>query len=248
MADQGQAPPIAAPFPNPPPYWKHFTKQNLSRLREHEKSQSMVNGDGVTIDSTPLPEDLRYLVPPEPPADEKYKSFGVQLDLNQPDISLAAAGITQIYPYSPASTDPTSKLIALSRAIILNYLELVGIISNNPEESAEKIEDLQTLFYNAHDLINQYRPHQARESLILMMEEQLARAKADIQAVQDSKEKLGEALKGIRDEGSKQKKLLGAGRVEKMDDLDHEPEHDADTKKRHQLHSTLWNAIDLDVG
>ncbi|KAF4550059.1 Mediator of RNA polymerase II transcription subunit 7-like protein [Elsinoe fawcettii] len=248
MAEQAQAAAMKAPFPDPPPYFKHFTKENLSRLRDMNKSQSMVNGDGTAIDNAALPDDLRYLVPPEPPADGKYKSFG----LNQPDISLESAGITQIYPNSPASTDPTPKLIALSRAILLNFLELVGIISNNPEESAEKIEDLQTLFYNAHDLINQYRPHQARESLILMMEEQLARAKTEIKAVQESKEKLGETLKAIKDEGAKQKKELDGsapGREEAMDvDRDADTKLDLETKKRHERFTALWDAVEAEIG
>ena len=74
MADNDQAPAVAAAFPDPPPYYQHFTKANLSRLRDIQKTAS----DG---DSQPLPEDLRSLVPPEPPADGKYRSFGVQHDV-----------------------------------------------------------------------------------------------------------------------------------------------------------------------
>lgn len=83
MAEQGQAPAMAAPFPNPPPYYKHFTKENLARLSEIQKSQSIADGEtGGALDKSALPEELRCLVPPEPPADGKYKSFGVQHDVS----------------------------------------------------------------------------------------------------------------------------------------------------------------------
>ncbi|PSK54835.1 Mediator of RNA polymerase II transcription subunit 7 [Elsinoe australis] len=246
MAEQGQAPAMAAPFPNPPPYYKHFTKENLARLSEIQKSQLTAKGEtGGTLDKSAMPEELRCLVPPEPPADGKYKSFGVQHDLKQPDISLAAAGITQIYPSSPSSTDPTPKLIALSRAILLNFLELVGIISNNPEEAAEKIEDLQTLFYNAHDLINQYRPHQARESLILMMEEQLERSRNEIAAVKEGREKLGDMLKSIEEVGQVQEKELEASTGTTNGER---TESDTETKERRQAQKAMWDALDSELG
>lgn len=74
MAEQEQAPAIAAAFPNPPPYWEHFTPTNLARLRESHKAIS--NGDAHHFT-----DELRYLVPPEPPADGKYRSYGVQHDV-----------------------------------------------------------------------------------------------------------------------------------------------------------------------
>lgn len=38
----------------------------------------------------------------------------------------------------------------------------------------EKTNDLQTILFNMHHLINKYRPHQARETLCLLLEQQLA--------------------------------------------------------------------------
>ncbi|PNS14943.1 Mediator of RNA polymerase II transcription subunit 7 [Sphaceloma murrayae] len=245
MAEQGQAPAMNAPFPNPPPYFKHFTKENLARLRDIRKTQATTERDSdQPIDPTTLPDDLRYLLPPAPPSDGKYKSFGVQHDLSQPDISLSSAGITQIYPVSPGSTDPTPKLIALSRAILLNFLELVGIIANDPEQAAEKIEDLQTLFYNAHDLINQYRPHQARESLILMMEEQVEMVRAEMKAVKDGREKVGDLLRGLREVGMQQEQELGGeGAVNGGSE-----EVGQQTAKRRAAQRGLWDDLDREMG
>jgi mediator of RNA polymerase II transcription subunit 7 len=80
---------------------------------------------------------------------------------------------------------------------LLNFLELVGIMSINPEQYAEKIQDLRTLFINFHHLLNEYRPHQARESLILMMEEQLERARSETAGIEGMKVKVDRILSGL---------------------------------------------------
>lgn len=262
MADSGQAPAVAAAFPDPPPYWKHFSKSNLSQLRELQRSDSSAGGQA-------LPDPLNYLVPPEPPADGRYRSFGVQNDVssvsvlplqrdtdclkfNQPDASLEAAGIVQIYQNSSVSTDPTPQLLALSRAILLNFLELVGIMSNNPDDAAEKIEDLQVLFYNAHDLINQYRPHQARESLIMMMEDQLERSKAEIAAVNDGRVKLLEMLQAIQETGEQQDKILAETSAPATNGTTEahaaSGKSDAQTRNRKAKEDAQWEALKAEFG
>ena len=73
----------------------------------------------------------------------------------------------------------------------------MGIMSVNPEQYEEKIQDLRTLFINFHHLLNEYRPHQARESLILMMEAQLARSKAETNGIESMKAKVEGILAGL---------------------------------------------------
>jgi mediator of RNA polymerase II transcription subunit 7 len=73
----------------------------------------------------------------------------------------------------------------------------MGIMSVNPEQYAEKIQDLRTLFINFHHLLNEYRPHQARESLILMMEEQLERARSETAGIEGMKVKVEGILSGL---------------------------------------------------
>lgn len=61
----------------------------------------------------------------------------------------------------------------------------------------DKIQDLRTLFINFHHLLNEYRPHQARESLILMMEEQLRRSKDETEGIERMKAKVEGILEGL---------------------------------------------------
>ncbi|THW82572.1 mediator of RNA polymerase II transcription subunit 7 [Aureobasidium pullulans] len=195
MAEQAQARMLSAAFPTPPPYYKHFTKQNVTKVRQIRK-EAATNSDQVDVGS--LPADLRYLIPPEPPADGRYKSFGAQHDLAQPAQSLAQAGIQELFPADAAHLDPTPHLQTLTRAVLLNFLELVGTLSVNPTQGPEKVEHLQTLFYNLHDLINRYRPHQARESLIMTMEDQLDKIKAQVKSVKSAKDRMEQVLSDIR--------------------------------------------------
>jgi hypothetical protein len=78
MADQAQARMLSAAFPTPPPYYKHFTKPNVTKVRQIRK-EAATNTNQVDVES--LPAELRYLIPPEPPVDGRYKSFGAQHDV-----------------------------------------------------------------------------------------------------------------------------------------------------------------------
>ena len=81
--------------------------------------------------------------------------------------------------------------------------------------SAQKLADLRTIMINMHHLINEYRPHQARETLILMMEEQVERCRRE----RDENLKAKEMVKGVL--GALEEVLgagLGAGREEGRED------------------------------
>jgi mediator of RNA polymerase II transcription subunit 7 len=81
--------------------------------------------------------------------------------------------------------------------MLLNYLELIGIISQDPTCAEIKIQHLTTLYLNAHHIINEYRPHQARETLILMAEERIAKMKAEIESVKEVKAKVESLPKSL---------------------------------------------------
>jgi mediator of RNA polymerase II transcription subunit 7 len=128
--------------------------------------------------------------------------------LDEKPVSLPAQGIEQLFPSAPANSeasgtqsewtlDRASELKKLAKSLLLNFLELVGVLSVNPEQYGRKIEDLRTLFVNTHHLLNEYRPHQARETLIFMMEQQLARSRAETEGIRNMKEKVDGILKGL---------------------------------------------------
>lgn len=54
-------------------------------------------------------------------------------------------------------------------------MELLDFLTTNPEEFRSKTEEIELLFVNMHHLINSYRPNEARQILISMMEEQIKR-------------------------------------------------------------------------
>lgn len=85
MAEQNRV--LSAAFPTPPPFYKNFTKDNLDqlkRLREGKDKPENTNGstpDDQTLDVLSLPPEIRTLIPPEPPTDGRFKTFGVQHDV-----------------------------------------------------------------------------------------------------------------------------------------------------------------------
>lgn len=125
--------------------------------------------------------------------------------------SLKEQGIEQLYPEPEADTsrDPSKPsplnhayyLLKISKSLLLNFLELVGILSVSPEQFEPKVEDMRNLFINAHHLLNLYRPHQARESLIMMMEEQLQRTKDEIKQMDKVKADIEGVLDQLEAEG-----------------------------------------------
>ena len=58
-------------MPAPPPFWKHFTEENIAKAEEAQK------------DGMPVSQDLRALVPPDPPADGKYRTFNISLNVSE---------------------------------------------------------------------------------------------------------------------------------------------------------------------
>ncbi|KAL2830467.1 MED7 protein-domain-containing protein [Aspergillus cavernicola] len=222
MAEGGQQRALTTAFAPPPPLWKHFTPGNAKRLEEIKKEASK-GEDGkprkkdwspAELRSLTLPPELRFLVPPDIPS-EQYSVFGEVQNLSTALPSLEEQGINQLYP-SPPNPGPNGEpsaqpaqplnhayyLLKISKSLLLNFLEFVGVLSIAPDQFESKVEDIRNLFINAHHLLNLYRPHQARESLIMMMEEQLSRTREEIQEMDKLKEELMSVLDQLATEGA----------------------------------------------
>lgn len=154
--------------------------------------------------------------------------------------------LTQLYPDPAPQTvdgsewthDRARYLKTLARSIILSFIELIGILAVNPPLYEEKIKHLKTLFENALHLINEYRPHQARESLIMMMEKQIQAKRDEIEQVKTMKEKVDTLLAG-----------LGKVETDGTSALSHEtpaPASAVELWKREQR--AVWAALDEELG
>lgn len=99
-----------------------------------------------------------------------------------------------------------------------------------------KVDDLRSLFVNAHHLLNLYRPHQARESLILMMEQQLQRSREEIQQMDKVRLEIESLLDQLQTEG---------GQVDstKQSPEDTDPSGDTTTSKMEKSR-LVWNLLD----
>jgi mediator of RNA polymerase II transcription subunit 7 len=131
--------------------------------------------------------------------------------------SLEAAGIRRLGPRAPADcdskdgrhTDRALELKKMAKSLLLNFLELMGTMSINPEQGESKVNDIKELLINFHHVLNEYRPHQARESLIMLMQDQLDKKRAETEAIRRATEnakrelaKLGDLVIGDSNEAS----------------------------------------------
>lgn len=59
------------------------------------------------------------------------------------------------------------------------YIDMSEIVycTNMAWQYGQRIENISTIFINMHHILNEYRPHQARETLRLLMENQLEKKK-----------------------------------------------------------------------
>lgn len=174
---------LTAVFPPPPWYHEYFTKSNLARAKQHKNDEDK--------DSFPY----KLMVPPQPPA-ETYRGFGNIWQVQDKLLSLEAAGIKQLYDDKDVEDHAgrIDELKRLLKSLLLNFLELVGMMSINPESFPSKAEDIRIILINMHHLLNEYRPHQSRESLIMLMADQIQAKKQSIASLRQSLAEIKQSL------------------------------------------------------
>lgn len=84
-------------------------------------------------------------------------------------IFLLLQGFRRLYP---VHFERRRELKKLNHSLLVNFLDLLDLLVHCPDspKRAEKVEDLSLLFIHIHHLLNEFRPHQARETLRVMME------------------------------------------------------------------------------
>lgn len=109
---------------------------------------------------------------PPPPLKDTYTMFGVQFRADDQIIRpLESQNLTRLYPQN---YDHKRELKKLNYSILVNFLDLLDVLIRAPDSQRrlDKIDDLTLLFIHMHHLINEFRPHQARETLRVMLEKQ----------------------------------------------------------------------------
>lgn len=257
MADQqqpqSQQQRMQAPFPAPPPFYHHFTQENARELRRRRKdagiptkpSENISDSEGKRdLDPLSLPPELRYFIPPPPPTTDTFQTFGLDRSLTAAEPSLSDTTyqhIPRLYPDHPSvHQNPQPHLLTLVRSQLTTFLLLIGNLSQNATEGWEPpTKDLEGLNYNMQELVNRYRPHQARETLILMMEERVRRMREEVKAVREGRERVGSVMERLRAEcGGAEGE---GGEMEVDGKVGKEDEVDAERKKRQR---GAWVALE----
>ena len=226
MADPPSSAAISAAFPAPPPFYKSFAPANLARLSSLRESNPSLTADDVP------PELQNLLPPPPPPPNQQYRTFGETHENPAPPST----------DTSPKDPPNPHRLLQTTRQLLLTFLSLIQSLATEPDTWAPKWDEMRALFSEAHAIVNEYRPHQARETLIHMMEEQIERCKMETQTCREACEK----VRGVLEEVEKREVMVKPEidiawpgekrRVEKENDLRIE------TEKR------IWEVIGQEVG
>ncbi|KAH0843969.1 hypothetical protein AYO21_11941 [Fonsecaea monophora] len=193
MAEQEQPQQLPeAPFPAPPPFWRHFTVANEEELKKIESSSS------DNQQKPKLPLHLAYLrpPPPPPPSAEYYLTFG-QKQVTDPTKPSSLPTEQLLFNPDDPNLNHAVLLSRLTKSLLLNFLELTSILSLDPTKHDEKMQDIRQLLLNIHVVINIYRPHQARESVKEMLQGILEDGEREIDECDKMKQKIDEFLAGV---------------------------------------------------
>ncbi|KAM0279729.1 hypothetical protein ACHAQH_004420 [Verticillium albo-atrum] len=208
MADttdqQGQKAHSSA-FPNPPLFWKDFTPENIARmeeLRTARAEETRIALKQLPVRTPGIPDSLINLQPPAEPSTGTWRVLGGQYSLGDKLPSLEEVSIKRLAAAhnderDGKHLDRAFELKRMAKSLLLNFLELVGVMSITPEDSATKVDDLRTLLMNFHHVLNEYRPHQARESGIALMQSHLDRTRAETAAIRAQVDSAKRVLEGL---------------------------------------------------
>ncbi|KAJ2014135.1 Mediator of RNA polymerase II transcription subunit 7 [Coemansia sp. S85] len=161
MPDQSQSAgqQLDASYPAPPDYYVQFTDANVARLASTDTDAALDD------------PELKFLVPPVPPLSGSYSGFGRLWQVQDRLPTLAEQNIPQLYSEGPI--DRITELKRLNHSILFEFLDLVDVLIKDPSQFSARTERIRDILVNAHHLINEYRSHQAKETLKLMLQQQI---------------------------------------------------------------------------
>ncbi|KAI8920944.1 mediator complex, subunit Med7 [Powellomyces hirtus] len=197
--EPGHATEVTTAYPLPPKYFSLYTDANVAEFPEYQRDRAETDkaqdafSKAVTAATAGLEDSSKsisasagsapkYLHPPRP-IEGAYSMFGADHTTDSKLKTLRELGIPQFFPDGPIEYKPVLKnLIQSLLADLHKYLEILG---TRTEEFEPQKDRIWHLLQNIHHVINEYRPHQARDMLCLVMEE-------DIRKKQDMAKRLQE--------------------------------------------------------
>lgn len=190
---------ISSLYPPPPPYFKFFTQENLNKVDSWKKEQDQE--ESSPEDPRKVPEgELQFLIPPEQPSGTHYRGYGNLWSFEDKLPSLKEAGWTQLYKEEDELITSQTKIEELHKlmdSLLLNFLELIGSMSVDPSKFHYKIEDLKLLLININHILNTYRPHQTRESLIMLLKKQIDKKNNEINEIDKVSTSINEKIQKL---------------------------------------------------
>lgn len=162
---------ISSLYPPPPVFYKYFTEENLKKYEQAKDSD------------TPIEGELKLFSPPEKPSGTHYRGYGNIWSFEDKLPKLSEMGHTQLYQDNEENRIP--ELHKLMKSLLVNFIELLGIMSITPSEFHTKIEDLKVLLININHILNSYRPHQSRELLIMLLKQRINDKRDEITKMDD---------------------------------------------------------------
>ncbi|KAI8327037.1 mediator complex, subunit Med7, partial [Blakeslea trispora] len=135
-------------WPDPPVYFKRYTTENLQLLKQAETQD-----DQPTLDFP-----ISQLEPPLPPTDD-YSVFDQKWQIQDRLPTLEELQVKQLYPENEA-IDRVKELKKLNRSLMTQFIHLLDVLVEKPDEFGKHIENISHLFINMHHILNAYRPHQ----------------------------------------------------------------------------------------